>query len=69
MKLEDLEAELRKKLEEIERRKQRLKELEEEEEKLLDELSKLGDFSEGSIVAKYVKGRIRGSKDKMEVYW
>ena len=54
MKLEDLEAELRRKLEEIERRKRRLKELEEEEKKLLDELSRLG-FPKGTIVAKYVK--------------
>ncbi len=54
MKLEELEAELRRKLEEIERRKQRLKELEEEERKLLEELSELG-LPKGSIVAKYVK--------------
>jgi len=55
MKLERVEAELKRKLEEIERRKQRLKELEEEEQKLLDELSEIGGFSKGSIVAKYVK--------------
>jgi hypothetical protein len=54
MKLEDLEAKLRRKLEEVERRKHRLRELEEEEERLLDELSKLG-FPKGSIVARYVK--------------
>jgi len=54
VKLEDLEAELRRKLEEVERRKQRLKELEEEEKKLLDELSRLG-FPKGTIVAKYVE--------------
>ncbi len=53
-KIEEVEEELRRKLEEIERRKQRLKELEEEERKLLDELSELG-FPKGSIVAKYVK--------------
>jgi len=55
MKLEDIEAELKRKLEEIERRKRRLRELEEEEQKLLDELSEIGRFSRGSIVAKYVK--------------
>jgi len=54
VKLEDLEAELRRKLEEIERRKRRLKELEEEEKKLIDELSGLG-FPRGTIVAKYVR--------------
>ncbi len=54
MKLEELEAELRRKLEEIERRKQRLKELEEEERNLLEELSELG-FPRGCIVSKYVK--------------
>jgi len=54
MRLEDLEAELRRKLEGVERRKRRLKELEEEEKKLLDELSRLG-FPRGTIVAKFVK--------------
>jgi len=62
MRLEDLEAELRRKLEEIERRKHRLKELEEEEERLLDELSKLGGFPRGSIVSKYVKCGKEGCK-------
>ena len=52
--LEELEAGLKRKLEEIERRKRELKELEEEERKFLDELSKLG-FPKGSIVAKYVR--------------
>jgi len=51
MRLEDVEAKLRKKLEEIERRKQRLKELEEEERKILEELG----FSKGTVVAKWVK--------------
>lgn len=51
MRLEEVEMELKKKLEEIERRKQRLKELEEEEKKILKELG----FSKGTIVAKWVK--------------
>ena len=50
--LEIIEAELKKKLEEIERRKRRLKELEEEEQKILNEISELG---RGTIVAKWVK--------------
>ena len=51
MRLEEVEAELKRKLEEVERRKQRLKELEEEEKKILKELG----FSKGTIVAKWVK--------------
>jgi len=54
MSIEDVEAELRRRIEELERLKKRLKELEEEERKLLDELSELG-LPRGSIVAKYVK--------------
>lgn len=53
-KIEEIEEELRRNLEEIERRKQRLKELEEEERKLLDELSSLG-LPKGTIAVKYVK--------------
>ena len=54
MNIEDVEMDLRRKLEEIERLKRRMKELEEEESRLLSELSKLG-LPKGSIVAKYVK--------------
>ena len=61
MRLEELEVELKRKLEEIERRKRRLKELEEEEKRLIEELSELG-LSKGSIVAKYVKCGKEGCK-------
>ena len=54
MSIEDVEAELKRRIEELERLKKRLKELEEEEQRLLDELSELG-LPRGSIVAKYVK--------------
>ena len=52
--MDDVEQVLEFLLEEVKARKQRLKELEEEEQKLLDELSKLG-LLRGTIVAKYVK--------------
>jgi len=51
--LERIEEELRKALEEVEKRKRRLKELEEEEKELLEELKELGGYK-GSVVAKYV---------------
>ncbi len=54
MRIEDVEMDLRRKLGEIERLKRRMKELGDEEQKLLDELSKLG-FPKGSIVAKYIR--------------
>ena len=54
MSIEDVEAELRRRIEELKGLKKRLKELEEEERKLLDELSELG-LPRRSIVAKYVK--------------
>jgi hypothetical protein len=55
MRLEIVEAELKRKLEEIERRKEMIKALEEEEKKILDEISKLGGFQRGTLVAKWVK--------------
>ena len=50
MRLKAIEIELKEKLQAVER----LKQLEKEEQKLLNEISKLGDF-EGTIVAKYVR--------------
>ena len=55
MRLDVVEAELKRKLEEIERRKEMIKALEEEEKEILDEISKLGGFQKGSIVAKWVR--------------
>jgi hypothetical protein len=55
MRLELIEAELKRKLEEIERRKKMIKALEEEEKEILDEISKLGGFQRGTLVAKWVK--------------
>ena len=54
LSLEAIELELKRKLEEIERKKQLLKALEEEEKRLLDEIAKLGGYQTGSIQVKWV---------------